>query len=62
MSVLEMAEGAPVDEDGNETAETEFWLNNILPPEPYAEWAFASFFARNLQHEVRRLTRGGRNL
>lgn len=59
--VLELAEGAPVDEDGYETSETDLWAGNVSPPEPYADWAFASYYGRSLRHEVSRLSRGRRS-
>lgn len=69
-ALLTLAEGAPLDEDEwNEPdgrrepqtpGETEAWLADVSPPPHNAGWAFASFFAHNLRHEVRRLY-GGKN-
>lgn len=64
-AIMMLAEGAPVGDEGDDTGEaagvaaltkeTERWIQDVSPESEYDGWAYASFFALNLRHEVDRL-------
>ena len=64
-AILKLAEGAPLGVDAEDleeeqtewsvAEETERWIRDVSPDSEYDGWAFESFFALNLRHEVDRL-------